>query len=776
MFRHVADATGRFVPAAIGPRIRRPDRIGSGAPEASGPEAPARRLVLPTSGEWVVLACATVILFVLRLPFLPPTLDDIDAINFDLGIHDYDPAAHRPHPPGYPVFILLAKMVHVLVPSHAAAIALVSAGLGSLSIVPLYLLARTLLSRRGAALATVLTLVCPLVWFNSVRPMSDTTGLFFVLTSQLLLMAGVAAMGAGSPRNSVAWFFGIAAAGLAMGVRLQAAFLVGPVLLFGAIRLRSGRTASAAWLTAALLVWLVPVLILSGGIEAYLGSFSRLLADALPAESLVSAPTLHRAANAAWDTVASPWGPPWISGPMLLLAAVGFGVLWSRDRSALGWVLLLSVPYAVYHVLLQNTPTLRYAIPVVPLISLLAAAALTAWRGAPRALAPAAGTAFCALAAAWTLPALAAYSNAASPAEQALDRLRSTVRPDAVVVAGHHVFARYLASLREDFTVLRSNPGQVPAALADYWKRGEKRPVHFLRDPQRLTLQAVAPGARVPLAGWAWPDPTAPFMKGERPRSVDLVRLDPPRWFAESGMFLTPEAGDPERVARAPHRVYVRPHAGSQVLMASGTRLGTRGAPITLRVGETEHTRWTVQGDSFAVHAVLGDLVAPGYVPLAFESPAPLLITDFWIGPHDRLAVLPAEGFFTPERDESARRFRWIGPEARVLVYLPRSGARLRVRGQVPAKYYTLPVTLSLRWNDGPPVSFSIAASTFDIEYPIPAAKEGHAWGQLVLSSSHRFVPHDHQRNGDRRQLAVQIFEMALSEGGPPLPARPGSS
>ena len=44
-----------------------------------------------------------------HLPFLPPTLEDIDSINFALGVRDFDVAQHQPHPPGYPVFIALAK-------------------------------------------------------------------------------------------------------------------------------------------------------------------------------------------------------------------------------------------------------------------------------------------------------------------------------------------------------------------------------------------------------------------------------------------------------------------------------------------------------------------------------------------------------------------------------------------------------------------------------------------------------------------------------------------
>ena len=68
---------------------------------------------------WLVAAIAVLVLLAVRLPFLAPTLEDVDSVNFDLGVHSYNPAAHRPHPPGYPVYILLAKASHSMFSDHA---------------------------------------------------------------------------------------------------------------------------------------------------------------------------------------------------------------------------------------------------------------------------------------------------------------------------------------------------------------------------------------------------------------------------------------------------------------------------------------------------------------------------------------------------------------------------------------------------------------------------------------------------------------------------------
>src|SRR5215510_3990255 len=52
---------------------------------------------------------------------LAPSLEDIDSINFALGLRHFDVANHQPHPPGYPVYIALGRisrvMIHAVVPS-----------------------------------------------------------------------------------------------------------------------------------------------------------------------------------------------------------------------------------------------------------------------------------------------------------------------------------------------------------------------------------------------------------------------------------------------------------------------------------------------------------------------------------------------------------------------------------------------------------------------------------------------------------------------------------
>src|SRR4029453_12001145 len=106
------------------------------------PDGQSERRVHPSTGLntsrvrlWASGLAA--IFLVAHVLFLPSTLEDIDSLNFALGLHDFDPAKHQPHPPGYPVFMALGKLARAIVPSDAKALALLGAIFGALAVFPL---------------------------------------------------------------------------------------------------------------------------------------------------------------------------------------------------------------------------------------------------------------------------------------------------------------------------------------------------------------------------------------------------------------------------------------------------------------------------------------------------------------------------------------------------------------------------------------------------------------------------------------------------------------
>src|SRR5688500_18576096 len=127
-----------------------------------------------------------------HLAFLPPSLEDIDSINFALGLREFDVARHQPHPPGYPVYMAMAQaslaVARPVAPGReqgrAEGLALWcwSALAGAVALLAGWRLFLGIAMASGAAasaegvarvplVATVLLASSPLFWITGLRPM-----------------------------------------------------------------------------------------------------------------------------------------------------------------------------------------------------------------------------------------------------------------------------------------------------------------------------------------------------------------------------------------------------------------------------------------------------------------------------------------------------------------------------------------------------------------------------------------------------------------------------
>jgi len=155
-----------------------------------------------------VLAAGFVIL---HLPYLPQSLEDIDTINFALGMRHFDPALHQPHPPGYPLYIALGHislalqswLVPALAPLRVEAVALAVWSLvgGALALVAAGMFCRALADAFDEEAARVsrwivlgvvsLLAVAPLFSISGIRPLSDMPGLAAALLAQAWIVQGI---------------------------------------------------------------------------------------------------------------------------------------------------------------------------------------------------------------------------------------------------------------------------------------------------------------------------------------------------------------------------------------------------------------------------------------------------------------------------------------------------------------------------------------------------------------------------------------------------------
>jgi len=189
-----------------------------------------------------------------------------DSANYCLGVLHFDIRQHAPHPPGYLLYVLTGRLLTVFTGDPHRSLVLLSHAMGACAVVPIYLLARMFLAQRASLWATALALLNPVALFYGSVALSAISGLLFAPAVLWLTLRGRA----GAPRLLVL-------AGLVLGVsggfrQDILVFLAVPwalCVLFQDSSLRH-KALSVAALLAGTASWLVPTVVLSGGLGPYL--------------------------------------------------------------------------------------------------------------------------------------------------------------------------------------------------------------------------------------------------------------------------------------------------------------------------------------------------------------------------------------------------------------------------------------------------------------------------------------------------------------------------
>ena len=730
-----------------------------------------------------------------HLFFLPRSLEDVDSINFALGLRDFDVALHQPHPPGYPVYILLGRMtlgfVRFLRPEAAfasqatMALSLLSVAASGLAVACLgVFLSR--LDRMSAGVGSrwrVLTLVaaCPLFWVAGVRPMSDMVGLALALLSLACMLSG--RVGA----SSAPLVAGALIAGLTVGVRVQTALITVPVLLAAAWQRRVDRRL-AVRLTSAFalggLAWGVPLIWASGGVRGYLSALgSQAGEDFSWVDMLGRDPTPRRLALSLIDSLVSPWSMPALAGFVILAAAVGFAVTLWRERWSLGYVILAFGPYALFHVLFQETSHTRYALPlVVPM----------AWL-ASKGLAPAGrlGRALAAVAVVTSLvagvPPTARYAREAHPAFRIIEEMirESSEMPPGGVFAHYALYRSLQVAAPASLGVVPPRPDREWLAPIEYWRRGGREPVWFLADPRRTDLELYDPRAVAEVAEYPWSGAGFAALGGTRPAGAVWYRLRPPAWMVDEGWSLTPEAGGRVHAeGGGPHRgpivADVKRHTAPVVILVGGYYLGDPQGPastITLDIDGHAVDRWThdhrTAGPAFLHITRLESGMPAGpqdYARLRLTvaaagggQPGELAIRQFDVQPTSGTMHGFGPGWYEDEFDPAQnRRWRWTSDRAQLFV-LAGTGATLRLRGESPLKYFGTAPLVRVAAGDLKLAEFR-PDTDFDWRIEIPAGVLPEGGGTVTLSLDRAYLPGKAEGTADTRRLGLRIFETRLEE------------
>jgi len=133
-----------------------------------------------------------VIGLIMRLPFLSISLDEVDSGNFYNALkYGYDILNFRPHAPGYPLYVFLGWLLNHIVRDYLISLTLLSALLGSLSVVPFHLLLKQIVGFKVAFCGSLLFLANPLYWVFSETALADVPAVFFGTLSVWLIYKSI---------------------------------------------------------------------------------------------------------------------------------------------------------------------------------------------------------------------------------------------------------------------------------------------------------------------------------------------------------------------------------------------------------------------------------------------------------------------------------------------------------------------------------------------------------------------------------------------------------
>ncbi|EKD76298.1 MAG: hypothetical protein ACD_43C00161G0002 [uncultured bacterium] len=308
------------------------------------------------------------------VPFLTRYPYNWDAAQFELSLQHFSIHMHQPHPPGYLLFVAVAKVLSFGLGNHWAVVA-ESALFGAIAVVLLYVLTTEFWpEKRWVRLIITLGFILnPLFWLYR------ETGLTYTVDAAAVLALAWLCLGTLRYRQHKYFIASCIVLPVACGLRPSLLILLGPLWLLAAWHHKRNWKFVLIWSGVCLglaLAWVIPLIILSGGIGAYWTDSTKLYRTVTQATSLFAgAPLLNvwQQIKLMISTLVYSWNSVWVGLVMALILGTlhmrsrqNWLASWQQNRTMLLWVLAWVVPaFIVYGFI--HLGQLGYLVFLIPL-------------------------------------------------------------------------------------------------------------------------------------------------------------------------------------------------------------------------------------------------------------------------------------------------------------------------------------------------------------------------------------------------------------------------
>jgi hypothetical protein len=406
-----------------------------------------------------IFVALTRVLAIARSPF------DWDEALFALAIYDYDVVVHHPHPPGYPIFVAAAKLIHAagVGPYRSLQVIVV---LGAVALFPsLYFLAREVgFAFHTAVIGAAIYCFLPNIWIYGGTAFSDVPAAALAFVSAALLLRGY--------RSSISYVFGGLLLGISIGIRppaLLLALIPGLVGSWGRLRardLRSVMTGVALCVVSVFLAY-AGAARATGSVDGYLETV-RTQAEYVRETDSWRNPNREPLHEVAEDFFIRP-----VKSNLLyiVITLALVSLISAPGRSGFSHLLLVLIfaPYSLMAWLsLDFAAVSRYSVPYLAAYALLAADGLSVLSRKSVRMSAVAAALLVVTFTIWTWPALTLQRSSDSPPVAALKWIRENVSYETPVYiySGMRPLADLFAAER---ATLWEKPEDIPVIGTEAW-------------------------------------------------------------------------------------------------------------------------------------------------------------------------------------------------------------------------------------------------------------------------------------------------------------------
>ena len=279
--------------------------------------------------DWGVAALIFLVSAAIRIPFRSELAYHWDCLEFSLGITDYNMILNQPHPPGYLLYVMLGRLVHLWVSDPHASLVWVNVVAGAVVAGGGYLLGTRLFGRACGAATAVILATGPTCWFHSEVAMATTLDCALTMMTVLVCLHAI-------QRGGTWWQVALMSLSLALVAsnRGHVAVTLVPFWLYTFYRLAPPRglklLAGVLMSAGFCAVWLAILAHLCGGLDVYVGCSIRMwrrLGEYMPWGT-----GMFQVVASAMQMVACCWTGLLLAGAIAVIELVRWAAFQSREN------------------------------------------------------------------------------------------------------------------------------------------------------------------------------------------------------------------------------------------------------------------------------------------------------------------------------------------------------------------------------------------------------------------------------------------------------------